>query len=100
MSYAGVSATILGCENKSDLIKIKKSSTKTANMDIEKVYKYAIENNCEIIYPNDDLERIGKATKDGVINVFVKKYNKTLYIFTKNFKNKNTKKSNILDKSF
>ena len=72
----------------------------TRNIDIEKAYKYAIENNCEIIYPNDDLKQIGKGTKDGVINVFVKKYNKTLYIFRKNLKDKNTKKSNILDKSF
>jgi len=99
-SYASVLFTSLGCENKSDLKAMGKVDFKGKNASMEKLYKYAIENNCEIIRPSDKIKQMGKATKDGFIKVYVEGYDKHLFIFSKNVKNKYSKSNHLLKKSF
>jgi len=102
-AYADVSSTSVGCENKEDLINLSKKielNKKNVNIDMNKLYKYMIEKNCEVINPKTKINQKGKPTKDGFLHVYVKEYDKYLYIYSDKVKNTYTPTNNKLNRSF
>lgn len=100
LSFAGVSKTTVGCADKNDLNRLIEASRVGKLTSIEDFYKFSMENNCEIIEPNDKIGEIGKAQEDGTTLIFVNKYNKNLYIRSKAISYEFTKDNNLLNKSF
>lgn len=99
-SYANVLYTSLGCEDESDLIQAQTFFSNDEDVSMEKLYAYALENNCEIIYPKSKIEQIGKPTKKGLLKIYSKEFNKYLYIFPRNVKKEYTEENHLLKRKF
>ena len=96
-SNAAVLQTTLGCNEKKDLIDIRNQKD---TLSVKELYNYSMEHNCEIIQPSDQIRQVGKPTKDGFLSIYLKRADKTLYIFSNSVKNKFNKDNNLLNKSF
>ena len=64
ISFSNVTQTTIGCENKSDLKKFAALSKDKKLKELEDIYKFIIENDCEIIQKNDRIKLIGKPYSD------------------------------------
>ena len=99
-AYAGVIKSTVGCVDKADLIEFQKLLKEKKLNSISEVYKFTIENDCELIEPKDKIKQIGKPKKGGFLYIYVQKYNKDLYILSNRIKNKFTQENHLLNKSF
>ncbi len=100
-AYAGVMSTSIGCENKEDLINLTNNVKLNGNdVQMDELYKYLIENNCEIINPKDKITQQGKPTEDGFLRLYVEKYDKYLFIKNSKVKDNYTPTNNKLNRSF
>lgn len=97
---ADVSQTTIGCEDKSDLKEFLAQTQSKKIQSLEDFYKFSIENNCQFIEKGDTIRLLGKPYSDGTSLVYVKKYDKDLYVQTKVIQNKNTPENNKFNKSF
>ena len=100
ISFANLTQTTIGCEDKSDLKKFIALSKTQEKLDLDEIYKFIIENDCEIIQKNDRVKLIGKPYSDGTSLIYIKKFDKDLYIITNKLKNKNTEINHRFNKSF
>ena len=97
---AGVIKSTVGCVDKADLIEFQKLLKDKKFNSISEVYKFSIENDCEMIEPKDKIKQIGKPKKGGFLYIYVEKYDKDLYILSNRVKNKFTQDNHLFNKSF
>lgn len=99
-AFAGVTHTTFACQDTNDLMKLKSANLEVKDLSVEKIYEYAINNNCEILNPSDEIKVLSKPSKSGFLKILVIKDNKVLYTFEDAVKYKFSSENHLLKKSF